>query len=692
MPYSYAVYTGNGATTQFTVPFPYIRREHVFASLDYVSAVFTWVNNTTVEISPAPANGVRVEVRRVTPVNNPLVDFTDGSTLVAADLDTNALQQTYINQEQDDQFQDSISINAQGLLDAGGKRITDVGNPVNAQDAATKTYVDTFVNQTANIANNAVTTAKLADDSVTSAKIVDGTIVAADLASNAVTTAKITDANVTTAKLADGAVTSGKIADGTIVAADMAAGAAVGNIGYTPVNKAGDSMTGALAMGANKVTGVGNPTAAQDAATKSYADTTFWNKTSETIDSTEVWSNTNDAVATTAAVNARIVDLLNDIGSYEVVASEVTFPNAGIVDGAGQPDAGVLVAVTDATGLTWNGSGTSTNATRVNGSAVTITGITGTSPITNCGMQVLSTSTLHTYTFVRFTVGTTVAQLISDNINEILLVDTNAAAAAASQTAAANSASAASSSASAASGSASAAATSASNAATSLSTFRGQYLGAAASPPSVDGNGNALTSGDLYFDTAQQVMRVWNGSAWVNTGGTIGLIAREAYTATNGQVNFNYTAGYDTGFVEVYLNGAKLMRPGEYTVDTSNSRVVLVTGATAGDEVEVIAYAGIAAIEDAKTAAAASATAAANSATAASNSATASANSATAASGSATAAANSATAAAGSATSALNSATAASSLVETINNLDYLLNWGLVTEAAGVPPTDYGAL
>jgi hypothetical protein len=143
MPYSYAVYTGNGVTTQFTVPFPYIRREHVVVSLDYVSTTFTWINNTTVEVSPAPTNGERVEVRRVTPVNNPLVDFTDGSTLVAADLDINALQQTYINQEQDDQLQDSVFINAQGLLDAGGQRITNVGDPTNAQDATTKNWVET---------------------------------------------------------------------------------------------------------------------------------------------------------------------------------------------------------------------------------------------------------------------------------------------------------------------------------------------------------------------------------------------------------------------------------------------------------------------------------------------------------------------------------------------------------------------
>jgi hypothetical protein len=143
MPYSYAVYTGNGATTQFTVPFAYIRREHVVVSLNYVSTAFTWVNNTTVQVSPAPANAVRVEVRRVTPVNSPLVDFTDGSTLVAADLDINALQQTYINQEQDDQIQQGIYVDPQGNLTAGNQVLKDLLDPVDPQDAATKNWVET---------------------------------------------------------------------------------------------------------------------------------------------------------------------------------------------------------------------------------------------------------------------------------------------------------------------------------------------------------------------------------------------------------------------------------------------------------------------------------------------------------------------------------------------------------------------
>jgi hypothetical protein len=210
--------------------------------------------------------------------------------------------------------------------------------------------------------------------------------------------------------------------------------------------------------------------------TETEIDAQRWNKTTETIASNESWVSNDSTIPTTASVNNRLIDLINDVGAYVVVNSEVTFPNAGIVDAGGASDSGVLVAVTDATGLTWNGSGVSTNATTSNSTAVTITGITGTSPISNCGMQVLSTSTLHSYTFVRWVVGSNVAQTISDNINEILLVDTNTAAAAASASAAAASASAAgtsatnaASSASAAASSASAASTSASNAATSAS-------------------------------------------------------------------------------------------------------------------------------------------------------------------------------------------------------------------------------
>ncbi len=44
------------------------------------------------------------------------------------------------------------------------------------------------------------------------------------------------------------------------------------SLSYTPVNKAGDTMSGALAMGGSKITGLGAPSLATDAATKGYVD------------------------------------------------------------------------------------------------------------------------------------------------------------------------------------------------------------------------------------------------------------------------------------------------------------------------------------------------------------------------------------------------------------------------------------
>lgn len=47
----------------------------------------------------------------------------------------------------------------------------------------------------------------------------------------------------------------------------------VSNAASLFVNVSGDTMSGALAMGTNKITGLGDPTQAQDAATKTYVDT-----------------------------------------------------------------------------------------------------------------------------------------------------------------------------------------------------------------------------------------------------------------------------------------------------------------------------------------------------------------------------------------------------------------------------------
>jgi hypothetical protein len=142
----------------------------------------------------------------------------------------------------------------------------------------------------AKIADSAVNTAEIADVAVTTAKIADVNVTTGKLADSAVTTAKIADANVTagklatdsveTAKIVDQAVTSAKIANDTIVDADINSAAAIAQSKISGLTTslgeklalAGGTMTGAIAMGTNKITGLGTPTDGTDAATKNYVD------------------------------------------------------------------------------------------------------------------------------------------------------------------------------------------------------------------------------------------------------------------------------------------------------------------------------------------------------------------------------------------------------------------------------------
>ena len=165
---------------------------------------------------------------------------------------------------------------------------------------------------------------------------------------------------------------------------------------------------------------------------------------------------------------------------------------------------------------------------------------------------------------------------------------TSAAAASTSASNASTSESNASGSASAASGSASAASSSATAAAASFDAVDDIYLGAKSSAPSLDNDGNALATGALYFNTASNTMFVYSGSSRAAAGSAVnGTSQRSTYIATSGQTTFAVT--YDVGFVDVYLNGVKLLNTTDFTA-TSGASVVLVTGATTGDSVNLVAY------------------------------------------------------------------------------------------------------
>ena len=57
-------------------------------------------------------------------------------------------------------------------------------------------------------------------------------------------------------------------------------------------------------------------------------------------------------------------------------------------------------------------------------------------------------------------------------------------------------------------------------AAASADNFDDTYLGPKSSEPTLDNDGDALTAGDLYFDTGTSTMRYYDGSAWANIEAT----------------------------------------------------------------------------------------------------------------------------------------------------------------------------
>ena len=486
MAYASITYTSASGTTFALTnsngdPIEYLRQNDIFVYVNGVLKTLTtdYTFNTagTSIVLNTSVSGVTVLIQRTTGIEDNVVTYTPGSTLTAVDLNNASNQNLFALQE----FRDTY-----GALLGGGGDLSDqaaiIGsgetwssnNSQWATTAATDNRIDSKIDTALVTDVIAGTDISITDNSPSSGQItINHNVAGANTTVNNSDGTVLQDITVT----AQGHVTSvgSYNLDNRYYTETELDNGQLDTRYYTEteadnrfVNVTGaESIDGVKTFTSSPI--VPTPTTDYQAATKSYVDANFWNKTSETIDGTESWVNNNTTVPTTQAVNNRIVDLLNDIGAYVVVATEVTFPNAGVVDGGGSPDAGVLVEVTDASGLAWT-SGTSTNATTTNSTSVTITGITGTGPLNSGGMQVLSTSTLHTYTFVKWTLTSSVAQTISDNITEILQADENAAAAAASASAAATSASNASTSASNASTSASNAATSATNAANSATT------------------------------------------------------------------------------------------------------------------------------------------------------------------------------------------------------------------------------
>ena len=478
-----------------------------------------------------PSGTGNISFRRNTNISAKKVDFADGSVLTETDLDNNSDQILFAQQEvindyvkrdgsqtitgnlvfegaTDDDNETTLAITDPTddrtitVPDITGTLITDadtgtVSNQMIANDAVTNAkiadnqidsehYVDGSIDNV-HLANDAVNGNKIADDSINSEHYVDGSIDTQHIAADQITNALIADDQIDSEHYVDGSIDRQHL-EADIIDSTKLADDAVGTE-HIQANAVTDSeiATGTLdnryytetELNAGQLD---NRYFTETELTGGALDGRYYTETeaealflrqdsSETIASGQTWSNSDAFVATTAAINARIVDLIDDVGGFTVIANENSFPNTNPQGSAGQSAILSIGAVT--TTLTPSSGIITLPNGRLNNGQVLITGVTSVIP-QGFGLLVESTSTDHTYTFHRLVPKATEVTTVASNITNIAAAGANVV---------------------------------------DINNFADIYQ-ISNNPPQNRADGSNLQEGDLWFDNSNDNLRVYDGTNW----------------------------------------------------------------------------------------------------------------------------------------------------------------------------------
>ena len=125
-------HTSNGTKVLYDVDFDlgYLDRTHVFVYLDSdeptTQLVYTWINDTQIQLQTAPLNGVVFNIRRITPtilVN----DFSNGAILREEELDRSFTQSLMVAEETEDNLTLGV-VSQQDVIDLVEAELAGIGD------------------------------------------------------------------------------------------------------------------------------------------------------------------------------------------------------------------------------------------------------------------------------------------------------------------------------------------------------------------------------------------------------------------------------------------------------------------------------------------------------------------------------------------------------------------------------------
>jgi hypothetical protein len=500
MAYSYIEYTGDGSTTNFSIPFEYLEQSDITVLVDGVAdESYTFVNPGVIATSSAPSQDATVRIERHSNLETRAVDFSSGSVLTEEDLDTSNQQLFNIAQETHDRADDVI---------AAAEEVIEKVDYVDDLAAKAYTYERLAFQHLENTSD--------AEDRARAYKELAGTYAEAAEVAASSTELDRDEVAINTAQVRS---------DRDEIA-----------VSKSVIESAGELASAILVQATNKANQAeATSQTALDTAAQVNATAANLQQTADELQANQEAADT----ARTAAEAAR--DLAQDYRDDAEAARDLaeTYKNA-----AGTYDATYQGYLSDTQTARDTAESYKNEATTQAGIATTKASEAATSAAN------AATSEANALSYK----DTVVAKeaLVNPHYDAIDTVSANITSV-----------------------------NNAANSIASINNFGDTYFVAATAPTSPD-------NGDLWFDTASSTMKVYNGSSWQNAGSSVnGTSNRDEFTATSGQTTFNTT--YDPGYVDVYLNGVKLIDGVDFTA-TDGSNVVLTAGASTGDSVSIVAY------------------------------------------------------------------------------------------------------